>query len=346
MTPPVRVLLVEASPSIRNLLRRIVAESRRLDLVGETDAPEKISHLICQLCPDVALIDAEGLSETDPESSTFGFVEQVTVPVALLSDPKKPGRFSLAQHRPDDRPAVLLPRPATPDGWQQLREELPELLCGLGFRHENSAMKPRRMPAPTNQEKLDIVGIGASAGGPGAIRELLVALGPALDDLRILVIQHISVEFESSLVKWLGDQVPGSRVAMAANGERLVRGMVRIAPQGKHLRINESDRLKLTLESVSANGRHRPSVDVLFDSLLVRDPARTAAVLLSGMGCDGVQGLLELRRHGVLTLVQDEASSAVFGMPRAALRAGAVDVCLPPREIARVVASRCRHGSS
>jgi two-component system chemotaxis response regulator CheB len=126
-------------------------------------------------------------------------------------------------------------------------------------------------------------------------------------------------------------------VRVARHGEHLGAGTVRIAPCGEHLSIDSNGNLHLDSLTAPVNG-HRPAVDVLFRSLHVLPTDRVAAVLLSGMGSDGAAAMAELRSSGVLTLVQDEASCAVFGMPRAAIEAGAAVFALAPKGIGDLLA--------
>lgn len=169
--------------------------------------------------------------------------------------------------------------------------------------------------------------VGASTGGPGALLELLGALAPR-PAVRVVVVQHIAPGFDGGLATWLADFTHRD-VRIAVDGERPPLGSVRIAPAGSHLVVSATERLRLDAVTPPRSG-HRPAVDELFFSLARVAPSRTVAVLLSGMGYDGASGQLALRRCGALCLVQDEESSTVFGMARAALELGACDVALPP----------------
>jgi two-component system chemotaxis response regulator CheB len=179
--------------------------------------------------------------------------------------------------------------------------------------------------------------LGASLGGPGALRDLLAEL-PAPLPLRVLIVQHIPHSFEVDFAEWLGESV-GVEVSLAFDGEQPPLGSVRLAPSGAHLRVTAEDRLELDDATVPRAG-HRPSVSELFLSLALFKPHDTAAVQLTGSGRDGAEGLAALRRAGAFCLAQDEASSAAFAMPRAAIELGAAELVLPPREIGRVLARR------
>lgn len=179
--------------------------------------------------------------------------------------------------------------------------------------------------------------LGASIGGPQALRDLLAEL-PSPLPLRVVVVQHIAHGLERSLADWLGDEL-GLDVRSATDGERPPPGAVRLAPAGAHLRVTADDRLALDA-ATPPRSDHRPSIDELFLSLAGACPRQTAAALLSGTGDDGAGGLLALRRGGAFCMTQDEASSAASGMPRAALALGAAELALPPRELGRELAAR------
>jgi chemotaxis response regulator CheB len=177
--------------------------------------------------------------------------------------------------------------------------------------------------------------IGASTGGPGALCELLRTLGSDAE-IGVAVVQHIAAGFESALAEWLAVE-SGLDVAVARDGEILAPGRVRFAPAGGHMLLSPDGRLRLDRRSPAVSV-HTPAVDLLFRSLLKHPPQTVAAIQLSGMGSDGALGMCELRRANVLTMAQDEASCAVFGMPRSAIEMGAVAVTLSPAQIGRLLA--------
>ncbi|HEX4954703.1 MAG TPA: CheB methylesterase domain-containing protein [Thermoanaerobaculia bacterium] len=179
--------------------------------------------------------------------------------------------------------------------------------------------------------------LGASTGGPAALRDLLAEL-PAPLPLCVVIVQHIAGGFEFDLADWLGSSL-GLDVRPALDGESPRPGVVRLAPAGAHLRVTDDGRLAVDTKTPKRRG-HRPSVDELFLSLAAAWPHDTAAALLTGMGTDGAEGLLALRRAGAFCLAQDEESSAVFGMPHAAIELGAAELALPPRAIGRELARR------
>jgi len=174
-----------------------------------------------------------------------------------------------------------------------------------------------------------VIGIGASAGGPGALATLLGSL-PADFPLPILVVQHLSSDFVPGLTEWL-DRVCNLNVRLAIAGEIPMAGTVYVAPGNRHLRFG-ADR-RLVLDSMVGGYRHCPAVDALFESMATMYRSQSLGIILTGMGDDGAAGLGLIRDNGGHTIAQDEPSSVVFGMPAAAIARGAAEVILPLSEI-------------
>jgi two-component system chemotaxis response regulator CheB len=192
-------------------------------------------------------------------------------------------------------------------------------------------------PAPGLRHRgYQVVAVGASTGGPGAIVALLRALPPQFS-VPLLFVLHISEPFGASFADWLDGQT-SRRVAYAHEGEpvALAAGRVVMAPPERHLVVRDG-RIRLTDDAE----RHscRPSVDVLFESVAQEFGTTAIACLLTGMGRDGATGLLEVRRAGGLTIAQDEATSVVYGMPREAVLLGAAAHILPLDDIGPAIAS-------
>jgi chemotaxis response regulator CheB len=172
------------------------------------------------------------------------------------------------------------------------------------------------------------IGIGASVGGPPALATVLGRL-PADFALPVLVVQHMATGFGESLAQWL-DRTVDIPVRPAGDEEPLRPG-VWLAPDGMHLGLSST--LRLTLDAKTERGAHRPSLDVLLESLAASLGAEAVGVVLTGMGRDGAEGVRAIDAAGGLTIAQDEETSAVFGMPAAAIEAGAARV-LPLEELA------------
>jgi two-component system chemotaxis response regulator CheB len=194
----------------------------------------------------------------------------------------------------------------------------------------------RVLPAHWGAERLILV--GASTGGTEAIKEVLVRL-PA-DCPAVAITQHMPAGFTRSFAERL-DGLCRMRVKEAAHNERLVAGHAYIAPGDWHLRVlRAGSGYVASLDNGPPVNRHRPSVDVLFRSAACHAGRNAIAVILTGMGSDGAQGMLELKKAGAYTIAQDEASCVVYGMPKEAVAAGAVDEVLPLSAVASRVLER------
>jgi two-component system, chemotaxis family, response regulator WspF len=190
-----------------------------------------------------------------------------------------------------------------------------------------------QLPAAENtppQQRAPIVALGASTGGPEAVAQILSAL-PRDCPAAVLVVQHIAAEFAPGLASWLASR---SRlpVRLARHGDEPTPGTVLLAGKDDNLILQRDQRLTYTPEPV--NYPYRPSIDVLFSSMARYWPGNGVAVLLTGMGADGARGMLLLQQAGWYTIAQDQATSVVYGMPKAAVDLKAVRQCLPLSEIA------------
>ena len=184
-----------------------------------------------------------------------------------------------------------------------------------------------------------VIFVGASTGGTEALRELL--LGVPAETPPILIVQHMPAMFTGSFSRRL-DAAVAPRVIEARGGELLAPGTVYVAPGSAHLRVSRAGAgWQTALDEGPPVNRHRPSVDVLFDSATELG-AQAVGVLLTGMGKDGALGLLRMRHAGARTFAQDEASCVVYGMPREAVRVGAAERVLPLAQMARAMLDAAR----
>ena len=182
--------------------------------------------------------------------------------------------------------------------------------------------------------RCDLVLLGASTGGPNALAEVLSTLPKAWEGC-VLIAQHIDAAFAPGLAQWLGER-SGHRVDLITEGERPAPGRWLLAGTNDHLVMNAGRRLGYTAEPKEHN--FRPSVDIFFSTVAAHWPEPGVAALLTGMGRDGADGLQKLRRLKLHTIAQDEATSVVWGMPRAAAEIGAATLVLPVSRIAQALA--------
>jgi len=338
----IRVVLVDDSTTVRAVMRRLFARTADIEIVGEAANGAEAVQSVLAARPDVVLMDVE-MPVLDGYAATEQIMAVCPTPILIFTSRANRDQMHTAFEAVRRGALDVLAKPEDTAGWDRLAVTLPGIVRGLADarpaagpgRGARTGRSDVRSPHQLSRI-IRYVAIGASTGGPAALRELLAEL-PATAPAPVLVVQHISAGFEEGLAEWLAGDLRRD-VQVAHNGEIPRPGVVRLAPPGSHLRLLAGG--VVTLDAVRPpRGGHRPSVDELFESCADTFPTATAGVLLTGMGADGAAGLAALRRAGGLTMVQDEASSAVFGMPRVALEAGASDVALSPRELGRALAA-------
>lgn len=182
---------------------------------------------------------------------------------------------------------------------------------------------------------IKVIAIGASTGGPEALQKVITRLSRDFD-LPILIVQHIAEGFLGGMVEWLG-RTAGRNVRVASDREHITGGTIYFAPDGFDMGVSRG--MFIVLSKNGSEGRHMPSVSYLFRSVDRAFRRDAVGIILSGMGRDGVKELRQMKDHGAVTIAQDRESSIVYGMPKAALDAGAVSYVLPPESIAGVLNS-------
>jgi two-component system, chemotaxis family, protein-glutamate methylesterase/glutaminase len=349
MRSPLKVLVVDDSAVSRRLLATVLDGDPELQVVGEARDGREAMRMAEQLRPDVITMDIH-MPDMDGFETTRRIMESSPRPIVIVSADYDPQDVARSFHALEAGALTVLPKPhgAGTETFSDRAAELIEvvkLMAGVNVfrRHARPGRKGGMLyPAPSlnGAPPAEIVAIGASTGGPAALATLLQGLPPDLG-VPVLIAQHLARGFDSGLAEWL-DTVTDLDVRLAMAGEPLHAGTVLVAPHGSHLGVTRSGRA--TLSFSEPLGGHRPSVSYLFSSVARAYGASALGVILTGMGEDGVAGLIELKGAGGRVLGQDRASCVVYGMPRAALRAGVVDQELPPATLAAAIAAYCRLG--
>jgi two-component system, chemotaxis family, protein-glutamate methylesterase/glutaminase len=334
----IKVLLVDDSPSVRAVLRRFFSKTPDIQVAGEAEDGEQAVRAVLDFQPHVVVMDIQM-----PNVDGYAAIERIMglrpTPIIVLSSRATRNQMQTAFEAIRRGALEVLPKPEDTASWQQLAESLPETVRAVAEVQARPKPRPRRpstevAPAVAPPQALRWVAIGASTGGPAAIRDFFEEV-PADPPVSFLIVQHIASGFELGFADWLNKEFPLD-VQLARDGERPRPGAVRLAPGGSHLLLEPGGVLHLDAHTPARRG-HRPSADELFLSCADCCAGEVAGVIMTGMGADGVEGLLALRKAGGLTLAQDEASSIIFGMPRVALEKKAADVALPPRDLARAL---------
>lgn len=328
----IRVMLVDDSFHYRMFLRELIEAQADMEVVGESGDGMSAAQRIGEVAPDVVLMDVtmpgmDGIEATRRIAASG--VDTKVIVVSAFQDPdamKEVLKAGVVTSFRKDRDGNA--------AWND------QLLSGIrkvaGVTPPEPPPGDRRAPG-----RVRAVVIGASTGGPQAVARVLSGLPEDLG-VPVLVVLHVADRFGATLSEWM-TKVSGRPVHLARDGKSLTRGGICLAPADVHLTV-EGGRMVLS----DAPPRHsvRPSVDVLFESAAREFGPDVVGVLLTGMGRDGARGLLTLREKGAVTLVQDEATSAVFGMPAEAIRLGAAEQVLPleriPAAILHVIARDAR----
>ena len=334
-----RVLVVEDSVTVRKRLVEILAGDPEIELVGEAPDGKRAIELCQQLRPDVITMDMM-LPVMTGLSATEYIMAHCPTPILIVSASINRGELFRTYEALAAGAVDVLEKPlgTEADGaWERNFLSTVKLVARIRvITHPRGRLSPAHPPPrPTFEPQrsgrtFELVAIGASTGGPGAIVDVLRAL-PAAFQLPVLFVLHINEPFGTAFAEWLDGQT-ARRVAYAREGDAVAAaaGKVVMAPVGRHMIVRDG-RLRLT--DAPERNFCRPSVDVLFESVAVEYGPTAAACLLTGMGKDGAEGLLKLRRAGALTIAQDETSSVVYGMPREAALLGAAGEILRLDEI-------------
>jgi two-component system chemotaxis response regulator CheB len=327
MTPRTRVLVVDDSALMRKLLSELLASDPELEVVGAAADPLQARDLIKQLSPDVLTLDVE-MPRMDGLTFLRNLMRLRPMPVVMVS--------SLTDHGADVTLSALelgavdyVSKPKLDLG-RRLAEQAGEITAKvkLAARTRPRARVEARAQALTGVAMTDrLFAIGASTGGTEALREVLSAM-PA-DAPGTVIVQHIPREFSARFAERL-DRSSAMAVREARHDEEILVGHAYVAPGHRHLAIARSGaRWRCVLSDDPPVNGHRPSVDVLFDSVAEHAGRNAIGVVLTGMGADGARGLSAMRTAGAHTVAQDRETSVVWGMPGEAVKRGAASEVLP-----------------
>jgi len=349
-----RVLVTEDSVVARALLVSIINRDPGLEVVGEARDGEQAVKLAAELKPDVITMDVH-MPKLDGLEATRRVMAETPTPIVVISaiDPKdvkmsvealNAGALAVLAKpsgptAPDfnERASQIVNTVKTMAGVRVVRRR-PRLVPPLAAQSPPPATPP---PAtPSQRRRIEVVAIGSSTGGPDALGKIIGAL-PAVAPVPILIVQHITVGFHQGLVDWLNNVTPLS-VKLGEEGHLPRPGEVILAPGEHHMSLDGRRRIRLTEESPVRG--HRPSATHLFSSVAKVYGANAVGVILTGMGDDGADGLVELKRAGGWVIGQDEATCVVYGMPREAAARGAVTEVLPLPEIAGAIVDGWKRG--
>lgn len=322
--PPKKVLIIDDSKTIRDLLDKLLTREADFEVVGKASCPSEALEILKTVSPDLITLDIH-MPEMNGVELLKRYYPTRPIPTVLITSMSK-----------DAGPEVLeglsagaidyIQKPS----FQTLVDEAPLILEKL---RAAASVKPRRqMPIHMSRMQLargsldlsHLIAIGSSTGGTEALKNLFMGMPEEIPP--ILVVQHIPAVFSRAFADRLNTLLP-FEVKEAEDGDEVLANRVLIAPGGLQMELTKNGKVRV-FDGAPVN-RHKPSVDVLFQSVSKLMGKNAVGVILTGMGNDGAAGLLEMKKSGAPTIGQDEASCVVYGMPQAAFQLGAVDKQLP-----------------
>ncbi len=349
----IRVLIVDDSALIRNVMTEILSSDPEIEVVGAAPDPYVARDKIKALNPDVLTLDVEM-----PKMDGLTFLQKLMagrpMPVVMVSSLTEKGAATTLQAL--ESGAVDFVTKPTVDIQHGL-SDLAQQITGKVKAAAQASVKKRTSPgdcadrikALAAQSAMikttdTIIAIGSSTGGTEALRELLEVLPPNTPP--ILMTQHMPERFTKTFADRL-NELCQIRVKEAQEGDSVLPGQALLAPGNYHMELRRSGaRYYVSLNQGEQMNRHRPSVDVMFRSVAHYAGANSLGVILTGMGNDGAAGMLEMKQAGAYNFAQDEASCVVFGMPKEAIKAGGVDKILPLNEIPSAILAQLKMMSS
>jgi two-component system chemotaxis response regulator CheB len=336
----IRVLLVDDSPIALHLLQRLLSHVPDIEVAGTAADGRQALDLLPALKPDVICTDLH-MPKMDGLAFTRAVMHDYPLPILVVSvsvGPGSPNIFQLLEAGAVD--VYPKPRAILETDEARLARDLAakiRILAGVHVFRRSSATPRTTAPplSPRPRDRVRIVAVGASTGGPQALRAILSQL-PTGFAAPLVCVQHIGSGFLQPMVEWLAEGSP-LPVRIAAQGEHPLPGVAYFAPEDHHLELDANG--CFTLSQAPPCDGHRPSVTVTLRSMAQRFGPATVGILLTGMGHDGAEGMAAIAAAGGVTIAQDEASSVVYGMPREAVALGAVQLLLPLEQIAPALAA-------
>ncbi|UFS69604.1 chemotaxis-specific protein-glutamate methyltransferase CheB [Geomonas sp. RF6] len=333
----IRVLVVEDSKTVQQALVSILNSDPEITVVGTASDGAEAVRAAMNLRPDLITMDIN-MPEMDGFEATRAIMSVAPTPIVVVTSQLDP-KDSATLFRVMEAGALMVLAKPAPPGHPDREETVAKLIRNIKLmseikvvrRIQRGGAETRIPPAPPIAEPIrpGLIAIGASAGGPPVLEEILSAL-PADLAVPILIVQHMAEGFTVNFVNWLNhsSRLP---VHLAVHGARPLPGTVYVAPDGQHLGVGAGERIILS-PTPPDNGL-RPSVAHLFRSVAAVYGKRAVGVLLTGMGRDGAEELRLIRDGGGVTVAQDQQTSVVFGMPGEAIRLKAASYVLPPPAI-------------
>ncbi len=335
------VLIVDDSLTAREFIKQIFAGDVEIRIIGEAKNGQEALRFVEKRRPDVVVMDIQ-MPGMNGYETTRSMMEICPVPIVIHSALAAPGQNDIIFQAMSAGAVAVSQKPTGP-GHPESRQMVEKLVRTVKLMSEIKVVrkfKPRQPKTrPVNiagsmaqvpGTKIDVIGIGASTGGPPVIHSLLSSLSPNFR-IPIVIVQHITSGFLNGMVSWLQKHA-SMTLSIPRTGEAISNGHIYFAPEDHHLEITPA-RHFLVRPIPPEIGLKRP-ITHLFQTMAQVFGNTAVGIVLTGMGNDGAMGLKEMKQHGAVTLVQDRESAVVFGMPHEAIKLDAATFVLSPAEIA------------
>ncbi len=345
----VRVLIVDDSALVRQLLQQGLSSDPGIEVVGTASDPYVARDRIAELRPDVLTLDVE-MPRMDGVEFLHRLMPQYPLPVIMVSSLTQKGK-QITLDALDAGAVDFVAKPGgdqgrkLPEMFQELRTKV-KLAAGANVSHwkEKRPTPPPQRPRDLKESTDKVIALGASTGGTEAIRRILPMF--PVSSPGIVIVQHMPPGFTQMFAERL-NQVCAMEVKEAKSGDRVLPGRVLIAPGGLHMKVRRSGGIyEVDCREGEKVSGHCPSVDVLMGSVAQEVGANALGIMLTGMGGDGAEGMLAMRKKGARTVAQDEKTCVVFGMPKVAFEKGGAECLLPldsiPGKILGILAGETR----
>jgi len=346
MNRKIKVLIVDDSITVRNILNKILSNDSEIEVIGAVSNPYEVVSKIAEDLPDVITLDIE-MPRMDGLTFLGKLMKQHPIPVVVISSVTGEGSDKgIRALKLGAKEIINKPKISNQEQLEEYSIRITDAIKAAALTEQirikpgktliNSDMLTNLDDKSSSSFKPElhsenIILIGASTGGTEVISRILKSLRNDLPG--ILIVQHMPGEFTGAFAQRL-DLECKLNVKEAEHGDIIQRGNVYIANGYNHLHlVRENGLYKCKLEMGPLVNRHRPSVDVLFKSACNLQGKNITAILLTGMGSDGARGMLELYNIGAMTFAQDEKSAIIFGMPREAIKLNAVKMIGNPNEL-------------
>ncbi len=344
MKNKIKVLIVDDSAIVRKIFKEELSRERDIEIVGTAPDPYVARDKIVKLKPDVITLDIE-MPRMDGLTFLKKLMRHYPLPVIIVSSLTTKGG-KLAMDALSLGALEVMSKPSSSYSVGEMGIQLSDKIRAVA----RIKVKPKRERPPVSENvplhlasnalsktTNKIIAIGASTGGTEALKTILTGMPPNAPG--ILVVQHMPANFTTSFAKRL-NELSAITIREARDGDSLVNGMALIAPGNYHMLLKRSGaRYYVQIKDGPLIHHQRPAIDVLFHSVSTYAGGNAVGVILTGMGSDGALGLLKMKEAGARTVVQDEKSCIVFGMPKEAIKLGAAEKVLPLQNIAQAALS-------